>query len=168
MLLAMLDDDSAAVTEAAISLTGVPPRLDVAALELDVSALIGRFRKQQESGEGLDKLMQGMLRLMRDHELQIPGELSLLLSTLGVLDGVAHQIDPEFRMMDAAKPFARTYLPERYGPEQSLRNLARSARAYGRLVDEFPSKPPERCGDSGKASSKSPLGRASTRTWCSV
>ena len=30
MLLAMLDDDSAAVTEAALSLTGIPPQLDVA------------------------------------------------------------------------------------------------------------------------------------------
>ena len=138
MLLAMFDDDSAAVTEAVLSMTGIPPRLDVAAFELDINALVGRFRKQQESGDGLDLLMQELLRLMREHQLQIPGELTALLPTVGVLDGVAHQIDPDFHMMDTAKPFARKYLPERYSPEHAWRSFTRSSRAYGRLLEEFP------------------------------
>lgn len=138
MLLAVFDDDSAALTEAVFSLTGVPSQIDVAAFEIDISALLGRFRKQQESGDGLDRLMQGLLRLMRDHQLRIPGEVSLLVTTVGVLDGVAHQIDPDFRMMDAAKPFARRYLPERYGPRHAWDSITRSSRAYARLLNEFP------------------------------
>jgi ubiquinone biosynthesis protein len=138
MLLAVFDDDPAALTEAVFSVTGVPSQVDVAAFELDISTLLGQFRKQQETGDGLDKLMQGLLRLMRDHQLRIPGELSILVTTVGVLDGVAHQIDPDFRMMDAAKPFALRYLPERYGPQHTLETITRSSRAYARLLNDFP------------------------------
>jgi ubiquinone biosynthesis protein len=138
MLLAMFDDDSAAVTEAVLSMTGIPPQLDVAAFELDISGLVGQFWRQQERGEGLDMLIQGLLRLMREHQLQVPGEVTVLLPTVGVLDGVAHQIDPDFQMMDTAKPFARKYLPERYSPEHAWKSFTRSSRAYGRLVEQFP------------------------------
>jgi ubiquinone biosynthesis protein len=138
MLLAVFDDDPAALTEAVFAVTGVPSQIDVAAFELDVGTLLGQFRKQQESGDGLDKLMQGLLRLMREHRLMIPGELSRLVTTVGVLDGVAHQIDPDFRMIDAAKPFARRYLPERYGPQHAWETITRSSRAYARLLNGFP------------------------------
>jgi ubiquinone biosynthesis protein len=138
MLLAVFDDDPAALTEAVFAVTGVPSQIDVAAFELDVGTLLGQFRKQQESGDGLDKLMQGLLRLMREHRLRIPGELSSLVTTVGVLDGVAHQIDPGFRMIDAAKPFARRYLPERCGPQHAWETITRSSRAYARLFNGFP------------------------------
>ena len=55
-----------------------------------------------------------------------------------MLDGVAHQIDPAFQIMDAAKPTARKYIPERYGPEHAWRSLTRASRAYGRLAEQFP------------------------------
>jgi ubiquinone biosynthesis protein len=138
MMLAMFDDDSSGVTDAVLSMTGVPAQIDVAAFELDVSGLLAEFWKQQESGKGLAELMNGLLRLLREHRLRIPAELPVLLSTLGVLDGVAHQLDPSFRMMDAAEPFARKYLPERYGLTHAWRSMTRSWRAYERLVDEFP------------------------------
>ena len=138
MLLATFDDDSAAVTEAVLSMTGVPPEIDLAAFEADIWTLLDQFKKQQERSEGLNELMQGLLMLLREHRLRVPGELSVLLQTLGVLDGVAHQIDSNFRMMDAARPFARRLIPERYGPGQAWRSIARVSGAYGRLFDQFP------------------------------
>jgi ubiquinone biosynthesis protein len=138
MLLAMFDDDPAGVTEAVLAMMGMPPHIDLAALEIDISAMLARYRRQRSSGEGLDKLMQSLLKLMRDHQLQVPPELTVLLTTLGVLEGVAIQIDPAFRMIDATKPFARKLMPERYSPGHILKASLRSARAYGRFFDQLP------------------------------
>jgi len=138
MLLAILDDDPAAVTEAALAMMGMPPHIDLGALDIDISAMLGRYRRQQSSGEGLDKLIQSLLKLMRDYQLKVPPELTVLLTTIGVLDGVATQIDPAFRMIDVVKPFARKLMPERYGPEHILKASLRSARAYGRFFDQLP------------------------------
>lgn len=119
-------------------MTGVPPQIDLAAFEADLRTLLDQFKKQQERNEGLSELMQGLLILLREHRLRVPGELSVLLQTLGVLDGVAHQMDSNFRMMDAARPFAHRLIPERYGPGQAWKSLTRVSRAYGRLFDQFP------------------------------
>ena len=138
MFLAMLDDDPDGVTEALLAMIGMPPHIDLAAFESDISAMLTHYHSQQSSSGGLDKLMQSLLKLMRDHQLQVSPELTMLLTTLGVLDGVAFQIDPAFRMIDAAKPFARKLMPERYGPKRILKASLHSARAYARFFDELP------------------------------
>jgi len=138
MVMAVFDDDAAGVTEEILSMTGMPPHIDLAAFEIDVSALLAEYRHQQSTGGGLGKLMQGLLSLMRDHQVKIPTELTLLLATLGVLEGVAVQLDPNFRMMDVTRPFARHLMPERYGPEHIIKASLRSARAYFRFFEELP------------------------------
>ena len=35
-----------------------------------------------------------------------------------MVDGVARQLDPSFRLVDAAKPFARKLVPQQFGPEK--------------------------------------------------
>jgi ubiquinone biosynthesis protein len=138
LLLAMLDEDPAAVTEAVLAMVGIPPHLDLAAFDVDISAILARYWRQQSSGEGLGKFMQNLLKLMRDHQLRVPSELRVLLTTYGVLEGVAMQIDPAFRLIDATKPFARRFMPERYGPGPILKASFRSLRAYGRFFDQLP------------------------------
>jgi ubiquinone biosynthesis protein len=138
MVMAVYGDDPAGVTDAVLSMTGTPPHMDLAAFETDISALLAQYRRQQSSGEGLGQLMRGLLRLMRVHRLQVPTDLAVLLTTLGVLDGVATQLDPTFRMIEVTEPYARKLMPERYGPERIIKASLRSLRAYARFFDELP------------------------------
>ena len=62
----------------------------------------------------------------------------MLLTTTGVLEGVATQLDPDFRMLDALKPFARKYMPERYSLQHTFESLVRSGRMYARFFDRLP------------------------------
>jgi CBS domain-containing protein len=81
---------------------------------------------------------EDLLKLMRDHQLRVPIELRVLLTTLGVLEGVAKQIDPGFQLIDATKPFARRLMPDRYSPGHILKASLRSLRAYSRFFDQLP------------------------------
>jgi len=138
MVMALLEDDPTAAAEAVLTMTGVPPHIELSAFEIDIRTLLARYRTQQSDGRNLGSLMQGLLRLMKDHRLQIPSELAALLGTLGVLEGVAAQLDPAFNMIEAITPFARTLMPERYAPERILKASLRSARAYGRFLNALP------------------------------
>jgi len=40
--------------------------------------------------------------MRRAHQPHLPTELTVLLTTLGMLDGVAGRIDPEYRLVDVA------------------------------------------------------------------
>ncbi len=138
MLLAVFDDDPRAATEAVLTMTGMPPEVDVARLEVELGRLVALYRRSQNTGGGLEDLMQRLLTLVREHHLHLPTELTVLLTTLGMLDGVAAQLDPSFRMVDAAKPFARHLVPQEFGPDRLFKATLRSARAYARFFDDLP------------------------------
>ena len=138
MLLAVFDDDPRAATEAVLTMTGMPPEVDVARLEVELARLLALYRRGQGAGGGLDDLVQRLLALVREHRLHLPTELTVLLTTLGMLDGVAAQLDPDFRMVDAAKPFARKLVPQQFGPDRIFKATLRSARAYARFFDDLP------------------------------
>ena len=114
--------------------------------------------------------MQGLLRLMREHQLQIPGDLAVLLPTLGVLDGVAHQIDPDFRMMDARKPFARRYLPGTVRPGARLeehRPVLTSLRPAGRAVPR-PSRPGSAASRGGRVHGRGQADSTTRKWWTAL
>jgi len=136
MVTALLDDDPGVAAEAALSMTGMPTHLDLSAFEIDIRTMLARYRRQQSGGRSLGTLMQGFLRLLKVHRLRIPTELGELLGTLGVLEGVAIQLDPAFDMIEVIKPFARTLMPD--GPEHILTSSLRTARAYGRFFSGLP------------------------------
>jgi ubiquinone biosynthesis protein len=138
VMMALLDDDPAVATEAVLAMTGMPPHIDLSAFEIDIGALLAQYRQQQAGGRNLGTLMQGLLRLMKVHRLQVPSELTVLLGTLGVLEGVAVQFDPSFNMIEVINPFARKYMSERHGPGHILKASLRSARAYGRFFSTLP------------------------------
>jgi ubiquinone biosynthesis protein len=138
MLLAVFDDDVRGATEAVLAMCGTPPHADIAQLEVELGQIMAAYRRSQTMGGGLDDLVQKLLTMMREHQLHLPTELTVLLTTLGMVDGVAGQIDPAYRLVDVAKPFAKKLLPEQFGPERVIRASLRSVRAYGRLIDELP------------------------------
>jgi len=138
MLLAVFDDDVRGATEAVLTICGTPPHVDIAQLEVELGQIMAAYRHAQTTGGGLDELVQRLLTMRRDHQLHLPPELTVLLTTLGMVDGVAGQIDPAYRVVDVAKPFAKKLLPEQFGPERIIRASLRSVRAYGRLIDVLP------------------------------
>jgi ubiquinone biosynthesis protein len=138
MLLAVFNDDPASATEAVLAMTGMPPHVDVATMEMELGALLASYRRAQATGGGLQDLMQKLLTLMREHRLHLPTELTVLLTTLGMVDGTARQIDPDFKLVDSVRPMARKLIPQQFGPEKLLKQAMSSGRAYTRFFEHLP------------------------------
>jgi ubiquinone biosynthesis protein len=138
LLLAILDDDPAAATEALLTMTGVPAHVDVATLEIEFGEVIAVYRRAERQGGGLDDLVRRLLSLLRGHRLRLPTELTVLLTTLGMVDGVAKQIDPEFRLVESARPFASKVFPAQTDPQSLLKRGLTTGRAWVRLADALP------------------------------
>ena len=138
MLLAVFNDDPAQATEAVLAMTGMPPHVDVATLEMELGSLLASYRRSQTTGGGLEDMMQRLLALIREHHLHLPTELTVLLTTLGMVDGTARQIDPDYRLVDSVRPMARRLIPQQFGPEKVLKHAMSSGRAYARFFDHLP------------------------------
>jgi len=134
----VFNDDPPTATEAVLEMTGMPPHVDLATLDAELSSMMNAYNRAQTKGGGLDGLVQRLLSMMREHRLHLPTELTVLLTTLGMVDGTAGQIDPSFRLVDAAWPFARQLIPQQFGPERMLKHAMSSGRACLRFFNHLP------------------------------
>ena len=86
----------------------------------------------------LEELFDTFLTLVREQGLRIPSEYVVLLTTLTALEGVAKQLAPDYRLTDTVADYARSALPDRFGPEQLKKKAVRTLSRYAHLLDELP------------------------------
>jgi ubiquinone biosynthesis protein len=98
--------------------------IDEERLAYDISELIFGYDNLSLKDIRLGALLSEVTALMRDNQLTMPPDLTLLFKALITLEGLGHQLDPEFHMVDQVTPFVSRVLEARYSPQA----LAKRAR----------------------------------------
>jgi ubiquinone biosynthesis protein len=73
------------------------------------------------------ELMENMAILATKHGLKVPRELILVDKTLLFLEHLSRKLDPEFKIMDVAKPYALQLIKKKYDPVRLAEKARRSA-----------------------------------------
>ncbi len=75
----------------------------------------------------LSKIVEEIFRLIYRYRISLPSDLFLLLKTIGMGEGLLMRLDPEFRMINAVKPYVvkrrRLMLSPKFLAKQAERNL---------------------------------------------
>lgn len=66
-------------------------------------------------------LLNDVARIMREHEIMLPPDLTLLFKALISLEGFGRQLDPDFQMIQHLTPFVKEVLIARYHPKNLLK-----------------------------------------------
>jgi ubiquinone biosynthesis protein len=86
-------------------------------LAYDISELIFGYDNLGLKDIHLGALLSEVTALMRDNQLTMPPDLTLLFKALITLEGLGHQLDPDFHMVDQLTPFVSQVLEARYSPQ---------------------------------------------------
>jgi ubiquinone biosynthesis protein len=108
--------------------------IDEEHLAYDISELIFGYDNLSLKDIHLGSLLNEVTALMRDNQLALPPDLTLLFKALITLEGLGHQLDPEFHMVDQLTPFVRHVMEARYSP-QAL--AARAKRGVSEMAEIF-------------------------------
>jgi ubiquinone biosynthesis protein len=76
--------------------------------------------------------------ILREHSIVLPVDLTLLFKALISLEGLGHQYDPEFRLIERVKPFLDRAMGERYQPAEAARRAQEALRDFVGLVTSMP------------------------------
>mgnify|MGYP002737378704 CR=1 FL=1 len=71
----------------------------------------------------LGPLLNDLTAVMRENNLSLPPDLTLLFKALITLEGLGSLLDPEFHIVDHIEPFIETLLAARYRPDAVARRL---------------------------------------------
>lgn len=91
----------------------------------EVTNLIEQFDGVPMAELDLTALLNAVAAILRNYNLRLPSELTLLAKACVTLEGFGRLIDPGFQLMDEATPLLRKTLANRYSPKV----LARAVRS---------------------------------------
>jgi len=137
-LLAVIRGDLDALIDSMSRLGIVRHETDRPALRRELQHLIDRYYGLSLAEYRFGEIADDLFRLVRRWHLTLPPELSLLVKTLAMHEGVGQRLDPGFRPFLLAEEYVRRLLVQRYLPTTWLPILARSLEDGARQAADLP------------------------------
>lgn len=138
LLLAIAGEDADQMAEAMLELGAVRGRVDRELLGRDLAHLLSRYAGLPVGELAVGVIVGEALAVVRRHHLQLPPNLALLLKAVVMTEGLAAQLDPDFRLGAVLAPYAEQFVLRRYAPGRLARRLGRSGLDALRLGTELP------------------------------
>ena len=107
-------------------------------LTTDVDGFIDQYHDVSLKDVDITAFITDLMTMLRDHQLMLPPDLTLLMKTLITLEGMGRQLDPDFNIVQVAGPFIQRALFKRYTPDALLKQGWQSFSGMVELITELP------------------------------
>ncbi len=111
---------------------------DLRRLEKDVAEFIGKHLYKPLKDLNISILIQDLLYLVSRYRLRIPPDIYLMMKSLGTIEGIARQLDPDFDMIEQAAPFIRQIKLDRLKPQRLGDDLFTLSGEFIQFAKQFP------------------------------
>ncbi|MBI2558557.1 AarF/ABC1/UbiB kinase family protein [Candidatus Woesearchaeota archaeon] len=119
---------------------GMENGTDYDQLNADIGFIIQRLQGSQIKDIKISRVLEEILDIALKHKLKVPASFVLFGKTIIILEGVALEYDPNFKIVETAKPFIERIIAKRKNPVYMLRSFAHSIERYKKFAEEFPEK----------------------------
>ena len=119
---------------------GVQANTDREALRDEIKQVIDPLKYMKLREEKISSVMEDVITIAIKYNVRIPPAFVLFGKTLVTLEGVALEYDPEFPIIETARPFIEKLILKRYSPKEQLKGMVHEARKYKKFIQQFPEK----------------------------
>ena len=131
--------DAASATDVLLQVCGAPPETRVVELQREIEIVLDEYQAAASRGEsGLTQAANGMLNALRAQRLRMPARFVVLLTTVGVLEGVARNLSPGFDLIAELRKNLSDLMKASSKSNSPAQMLMRWTQQYGALLDEMP------------------------------
>ncbi len=112
--------------------------IDESHLAYDLSELMFGYDNLALKDIRVGPLLIDITAVMRDNNLALPPDMTLLFKAVITLEGLGFQLDPDFHMVDHMAPFVQRVLEARYSPQALARRARLGLREMAEVVIGLP------------------------------
>jgi ubiquinone biosynthesis protein len=112
--------------------------IDEEHLGYDISEMVFGYDNLTLKDIRIGALLSEVTGVMRDNHLSLPPDLTLLFKAIITLEGLGHQLDPDFHMIDHLTPFVRRVMEARYSPQALVQRARRGVKEMAEIVIGLP------------------------------
>lgn len=134
---ALITKDEAGMLDVLVLWAG-DAEVDEEKLAYDLTELVMSYDNLPLRSIRLGALLSDITAIMRTNSLALPPDLTLLFKALITLEGLGHQLDPDFHMVAHLEPFIRRLMEQRFTPAAVLHRTRRSLKELAGIVTGLP------------------------------
>ena len=138
LLHGLVERESAPVADVLLEWGEGGGEVDEARLQADVGAFVDQYRGVPLKDLHMGLMLTDVTTILRDNGLSLPPDLALMIKAFLTLEGMGRQLDPDFDMAGAARPFLQRVVLQRYSPRTLLKRGRRTALDAMELVGDLP------------------------------
>jgi ubiquinone biosynthesis protein len=131
--------DARLVMRAAMKMGNVEPdSIDERALLDDVQEVVDQFVGKPIAEIDIAAVLDKFYQILRDYKVRCPADMVMLIKAMGTIEGVARDLDPDYEIIEAAKPFIFKLVNDRYAPKALTKRVLNTLFSYAELIDTLP------------------------------
>lgn len=138
LFLDILDQDISGVKRRLRSLGVRWPRSRDAETTAAIEQVFSRYYGVTFSDLDAPAIIEQVLGIIYTIHLELPPRFLVLDKALLTLQGVVAQVYPDFNVFEAARPYARRLMRDRFLPQRIAGKVTRSAARYQAVLQEYP------------------------------
>lgn len=140
LLFAFTSNDPDRIGSALRAISVTRPDVDRSALRRDCARFIHLYKGLQLREVKIAPLITQMLAILRNHHLQLPREMALLLKMVLMTEGMGVRLDPEFSLGEVLRPYATALVQGRFSPRNLAHRLGKAGLEAAELGIALPEK----------------------------
>jgi ubiquinone biosynthesis protein len=126
------------LVEQLMRMCAITGRVDRPALSRDVGRFLGKYQGASFKDIRAAEAVQEIVEIAFRHHLHMPGDLWLVSKTMGMLEGMGLQLDPDLDILGESKPFADALIKDLWSPNVWGPSVLSSVDAWGHLLTDIP------------------------------
>ena len=138
LLVALVKEDPDRLATALLALCAPVGPVDRTQLRDDVAGFLGRHAGRALAEVPLGATIGEVQEIVRRHRLRVPRDLALLIAAFVMEEGMATELDPQFRLTEALKPYASRHLALQLSPAALARRLKQVGADVADLSTDLP------------------------------
>jgi ubiquinone biosynthesis protein len=138
LLMGLAQRNASAVVEALLKITSWDTEPDLHSLERDVSEFMERHFYKPIKELEFGKLIHQLFDMASKHHLRLPPDILCLIKVFNALESLGRGLDPEFDIIERARPFVEQVQKERLHPRRLAEDLIGYSSQILRLAKMLP------------------------------
>lgn len=138
LFLSITRRDANGITKGFLDMGLVSSESDVAAFTEEITRIIDDYYGRSIGDVDVGLLINDIVTLARRYHVSLPAKFTTAFNALLISEGTGKTLDPEFKLINEAKPFAEKIAAEHMKPEYMIAYAMQRVSEYGELVRALP------------------------------
>jgi len=130
--------DSQQVLDLLLEFTEYKPDIDMDSLQRELLDILDDYHSVPLKEINMGKLLTALTEMLRNHQMQLTMDLSVMIKAIVTSEGSARMLDPDLDVISEAAPFIRRLARQKYSPQMILATIRSSFRNIWRMQQSLP------------------------------